>query len=366
MTDIKGIHPAAQIFPLLEGDAFESLVASIRDDGQLHPIFVDRNGFVLDGRNRLAACERLEMEPKLDTYKGDDPVGFVISANIHRRHLSPSQRSLIAQQLANLSAGQPKKNPANLPDSSVSQAAAASMLGVSERTVRDAKTVIEKGDTELIESVRNGKTTVSNAAKSLRQSKGGRAVRDGKKDSAEQPRLPDPAPPEPSCSKHSENRGEPDDVGGSDADETPDVGEADIANDIIEDEDTAVTKLLPAPDGVEAEIAVVAVIEQYGMGDVFEIMKAFGEKEHGENTPWNAPVLKLNTEINSLKQELAEGNAKLNKAEQSTTAQDSTLHEFKTVLLEEASIDWRTKSDELFEQGITQRQYVDGKRPDGQ
>ena len=364
MTDIKGIHPAAKIFPALEGDAFESLVASIRDDGQLHPIVVDRDGLVLDGCNRLAACKKAKVDPKTEPYDGDDPVGFIINANIHRRHLSQSQRALFAQQLANLSVGQPKKNPATLPDSLISQAAAASMLGVSERTVRDAKTVVEKGDTELIENVRNGKTTVSKAAKSLRQRKGDPVVRDGKKDLAERPRPPDPALPEPSGGNSSAKNSEPDDGNEFADDETPDVGDADVAADITDDQDTAVAKFLPALVGVDDDIAVVAVIKQYGLDKVFEVMKTFGEKEHGENTPWNVPIFELRSEIGLLKQELDETNAKLHRAEQSTTSPDDTLHAFKTAVLAEERIDWRAKADELLKLGINQRQYVDGNRPE--
>jgi hypothetical protein len=366
MTKIKGVHPLADAFPILMGDEFDALVASIKDHGLRRPVVTDVDGWILDGRNRYAACEKLGIEPISTNYDGDDPLSFILDENVHRRHMNETQRAYVAARLANLGVGRPQINSANLPNYVFSREKAAALLNVSVKLVGHARKVLDSGDPTLVEGIKNGTTAVSKAAKSLRQPKGGRAVRDGKKDSAEQPRPPDPAPPEPRCSKPSENRSEPDDVGGSDADETPDVGEADIANDIIDDQDTAVTKLQPAPDGVEAEIAVVAVIEQYGMGQVFEVMKTFGEKEHGEDTPWNAPILNLKTEINSLKQELAEALANPNKSEQSTTSTDSTLHAFKTIILDENDIDWRAKSDELLEQGITQQQYVDGNRPDGQ
>jgi ParB-like chromosome segregation protein Spo0J len=54
------VHPAADVFPLLQGDDFDHLVESIVKNGVQHPIVVWRghDGDVLiDGRNRLRAAE---------------------------------------------------------------------------------------------------------------------------------------------------------------------------------------------------------------------------------------------------------------------------------------------------------------------
>lgn len=42
---------------MLAGEEFDALVANIRKNGQRAPIKVDRGGKVIDGRNRLPACQ---------------------------------------------------------------------------------------------------------------------------------------------------------------------------------------------------------------------------------------------------------------------------------------------------------------------
>ena len=55
------IHPAASVFPLLEGERFQSLIDSIVEHGLQNPI-VSYKGEVLDGRNRLRAVMKLRDE----------------------------------------------------------------------------------------------------------------------------------------------------------------------------------------------------------------------------------------------------------------------------------------------------------------
>lgn len=153
-------HPLAELFPMLPAAEIAALADDIVSYGQRVPIMV-LDGQVLDGRNRLAACRFGDVEPSFDIYEGDDPLGFVLSHNLHRRHLTESQRALVAAKLATLPAHRPQKS-ANLP-TSISQADAASALNVSERSVRSAKTLLRPGSEELQAAVEQRKLTVNTA-----------------------------------------------------------------------------------------------------------------------------------------------------------------------------------------------------------
>src|SRR5262249_24850165 len=95
------IHPAAEIFPLMKVAEFEALVKDINEYGQKEPCLT-WNGELLDGRNRWRACERLGIKPKVVVISDPDfdPVAFVLSKNLHRRHLDASQRAMIAARVA--------------------------------------------------------------------------------------------------------------------------------------------------------------------------------------------------------------------------------------------------------------------------
>ncbi len=164
------VHPAATLFPLLEGADFDAFVVDIRANGLREPIWLDRDRRILDGRNRLRACEAAGVEPRFQIYKGNDPLSFVISLNLVRRHLDESQKAMAAARVANMNHGGDRRSDqaANLP--LVPQAEAAQRLGVSERSLRYAKVVQERGSPELVAAVDQGVVAVSEAAVVARES----------------------------------------------------------------------------------------------------------------------------------------------------------------------------------------------------
>lgn len=186
-------HPLADLFPLIEGEAFAELVADVAAHGIREPIKL-LDGQILDGRNRYRAAVAAGLigadeSPWRDGEPGTglkpsfalfmpkhdgEPLSFVLSRNLHRRHLSESQRAMVAAGIANLSHGGDRITPppadeqaANLPVA-VTQGDAARMLQVSERSVRTAKEVRAAGVPELGEAVTRGEVAVSAAAEIAR------------------------------------------------------------------------------------------------------------------------------------------------------------------------------------------------------
>lgn len=155
-------HPIANIFPAMSDSEFQSLRDDIEQYGQREPIWL-YEGKVIDGRHRLRACTELGKAPRTEAYDGFDATAFVVSLNLHRRHLSESQRAMVAAKLANLENGQ-KASSANLQSTAVSQTRAAEMLNVSTRTVAAAAKVKDEGAPELVAAVEAGHVSVSAAA----------------------------------------------------------------------------------------------------------------------------------------------------------------------------------------------------------
>jgi N6-adenosine-specific RNA methylase IME4 len=158
-------HPLANIFPMLSSDELGTLSGDIRDKGQQEPIVL-YEGKILDGRNRYQACLSIGVDPSFTEYNGDDPAGYVVSLNLHRRHLTESQRAMVASKLANISQHDFRGNQsvtANLQEPTT-RAQAAEMLNVSERTVNTAKRVEKDGAPELSAAVEQGRVSVSAAS----------------------------------------------------------------------------------------------------------------------------------------------------------------------------------------------------------
>lgn len=155
-------HALAAIFPLMGAADLDSLGADIEANGLRDPVWL-YEGKILDGRNRYRACMARDVDPRFETYKGKDALGFVISKNLKRRHLTESQRAMVAANIAKLKPGeQSATNGGNSPHLTTAQAA--EMLNVSPDTVKDAKTVQTKGVPELAAAVEKGEASVSAAA----------------------------------------------------------------------------------------------------------------------------------------------------------------------------------------------------------
>jgi hypothetical protein len=158
------VHPAATLFPSMTEAEFQGLKQDIKENGQREDIVV-WCGKLIDGRHRLRACEELQRNPSIAELDEDqDPWKYVISHNLHRRHLSETQRETVAAKLAKLKHGdnQHKKEGAQ---SCASTEEAANQLNVSPRSVTHAKAAIKGGCKELVEAMERDEITSSLASK---------------------------------------------------------------------------------------------------------------------------------------------------------------------------------------------------------
>lgn len=139
------VHPSAAVLPMLEDEALAELAEDIRINGLRHPIVLLPDGTLLDGRNRLAACELIGVTPETVVYDGDDPGGFVLSENVHRRHLTRGQQAmavaLVLQSIQKIQRGAAAK--------------AAQESGVPKQRVSHALTVIDHAP-EMVDAVMSG------------------------------------------------------------------------------------------------------------------------------------------------------------------------------------------------------------------
>lgn len=141
---------------------FQALKADIAKHGQREPVWTWRDQ-IIDGRHRVRACDELGHLCLRREYEGDEStlVQFVVSLNLHRRHLNESQRAMVAGRLANLPAGRPSETASI---DAVSQSKAAELLNVGRASVQRAREVIDNGAPALVEAVERGDVSVSLAA----------------------------------------------------------------------------------------------------------------------------------------------------------------------------------------------------------
>jgi N6-adenosine-specific RNA methylase IME4 len=160
------LHDLCKLFPPMPEDQFTALMQDISANGLRQPIVL-HEGKILDGRHRYKACLNLGRQPVSVIYDGDDPLGFVVSHNLSRRHLDESQRALIAGRIANLKSGdnQHTLGAKIFTPSAISTDEAARRMAVSDRSVQFAKKVLKDGTSELVDAVEDGKIAISTAAK---------------------------------------------------------------------------------------------------------------------------------------------------------------------------------------------------------
>ncbi len=163
-------HPASALFPIMSDEDLADLARDIAEHGLLSPV-TKFEGLILDGRNRLRACELAGVDPVFVEWQsnGETPTEWVISVNLHRRHLTVAQRAAIAVEALPLFEAEAKErqggsgrfgshgstSPDAEPGRPGSAARVARQFGVSSATVQRAKRV-QRADPAMFEQMKAG------------------------------------------------------------------------------------------------------------------------------------------------------------------------------------------------------------------
>jgi ParB-like chromosome segregation protein Spo0J len=136
------------------------LAFDIKRHGLQQPLVIDQidgQMMLIDGRNRRIACLALGIVPDYVLLDGHDPVTYILSANINRRHMSKGQRAIVVATL--------------LETSKVPQQVASKQAGISQQRISQARTILRHAS-DLADSVRNGSISIDNAYEEARIRKG--------------------------------------------------------------------------------------------------------------------------------------------------------------------------------------------------
>lgn len=181
-------HPFSARWPEMPGAEVDALANDIRENGQIFPALLFE-GKILDGWHRYLACVRADVPLKVETYRGNRPHLFAISANRHRRHCSHGQNALAAAGCVDEWAKRGKSAPgADLP--TVVEVAEAA--GVSKRTMEQAKVVHANGSEAVKDAVKSGEISLKEAEPIARKPERQQAAALKKAVSGEKPQAPKP------------------------------------------------------------------------------------------------------------------------------------------------------------------------------
>jgi protein gp37 len=107
--EITGIHPAADIFPMMQPDELLSLVANIKAQGLANDVVLTKDGLLIDGRNRVLGCYLAEQEIRFRRVDPTDPIGWAWSQNGERRNLNSGQKAWVGNRMRGLYEDEAKK-----------------------------------------------------------------------------------------------------------------------------------------------------------------------------------------------------------------------------------------------------------------
>jgi hypothetical protein len=173
MTHNFQLHPLCTLFPRMPEAEFDALVADVSANGLHQPItlFEDQ---ILDGAHRYVACQRAGVEPQFVEFAGNDPTAFVLSTNLHRRHLSAGQQAVIVASAQDWEKAQAHGGDRGN-QHTVAKGAAASLATAKQRAAQSGASLdtqkradkVAKADPELARQVAHGEISLPKAVEQI-------------------------------------------------------------------------------------------------------------------------------------------------------------------------------------------------------
>lgn len=169
-------HALAELIPEMAEDEYIKLKDDIAERGLMEPVVL-YEGQILDGRHRYRACREVGRGVDFTEYTGDDAAGYVVALNVHRRHLTASQKAVIALEVEKVYAETAKANMVEggrisqdretlSSDPVHATRKAAEAVGVSHSYVSDAKKVGAKAP-DLLPAISSGTMTLPEAKREV-------------------------------------------------------------------------------------------------------------------------------------------------------------------------------------------------------
>lgn len=181
MTIRPPLHPACAAWPAMTDSNLASLAADIEQNGLLHPIVLMPDGSILDGRSRWDACKMVDVTPRTVLYEDDDPVGFTLSQNKHRRHLDLSQLAIVTANLERVPRGGDRKSRNAIivarndydqnPNAPKTRKTIAEQSGVNMGYLSHGRYLIDNGHPNIVAMVKVGEVPIRQAYDAVRTHK---------------------------------------------------------------------------------------------------------------------------------------------------------------------------------------------------
>jgi protein gp37 len=181
-----GVHPAAELFPMMTEEERAGLAEDATENGWLDPVVIDQHNRVVDGRHRLMVSVDINKDAKIERreFSSEEYIyAFVVSKNLHRRSLSHGLRVTIGtrleevyaeaakeRQLATLKKGDVpvETDSSQREDSGRAAEQAAQAAGVGSTAIKQAKK-LRKEAPDLFAQVERGELTLHAAVEQSKQ-----------------------------------------------------------------------------------------------------------------------------------------------------------------------------------------------------